>query len=217
MSWYSPVEFCYSLNMETYQTPEAEPSEAEKMEKSFKSYLDYFSLTEEDLQKSILDVGAGEGYFVQYLRKVIGNQQAFGVEYQARKVNSSKEGVIVGSGLSLPFADESFEIVTAKNYLPMFITDDQEREGSLRELLRVVKSGGRVMTDIAEPETEEDLNEELRGESELEQKKTIYWFNRLQEGVKKFEPFLQKIREEGSLIDEKEGPRGSRVIIIHKP
>lgn len=203
--------------METYQTPESEPNELEKMEKSFRSYLDYFPLTEEDLKKSILDVGTGEGYFVQYLRKVLGNQQAFGIEYRAHKVIPSKEGVIVGSGLSLPFADETFEIVTAKNYLPMFVDYEKGREPSLRELLRVVKSGGRIMADIARLETNEDLEKELEGESEDQAKKTIYWFNRRQDGVRKFEPFLEKIKEEGFSIEEKEGLKGSRVIIIYKP
>lgn len=183
-------------------------------EKAFQSYMNYFPLTEEDLKKPLLDVGAGNNRFIQYVREKFGNEQAYGIEVQQRKIISqNKDGsAVAGSGLELPFKDGSFEVVIAKNYLPMFVDDEIKMERSIGELLRVSKSGAKIMGDISIPE------KELGARDLEENEKTKAWLNSRYEGSKKFVKFLETLKEEGFSVIFKETPSPhKKIMIIQKP
>lgn len=134
----------------------------EQLENKFKYYLKDLPLTPEDLQKPFLDVGAHTGEFVQYLREVLQNKQAVGVEIQPAKIMHQEEGFVAADGLNLPFKDETFDVVTAHNYFPMFVDEPLKMQTSIMELLRVAKKGGKVMGDIKTP------NGVIEGEKELQ-------------------------------------------------
>jgi ubiquinone/menaquinone biosynthesis C-methylase UbiE len=158
--------------------------------KAFEGYQKLFSLSEEDLQKDILDVGAGSGLFVDYLRNILGNNRAYGVERYSQKIKA-KDGVVVASGLELPFEDNQFDLVLSKNYLPMFVDDHEKMKKAIHELLRVIKAGGKLIADISIPE----------GEIESE-KEFIDAFDKDSEGLKKFrEHSLDRYEGSKSLQD----------------
>ena len=184
-------------------TPEREESPEEK---KFNSYQEYFNLSHQDLQKPLLDVGAGNGEFIQYIRNTLGNKEAVSVEKESSKVDSvKKEGMIITDGTTLPFPDESFEIVIARNYLPMFVANEEKMNRALTELLRVTKQGGRVMGDIATPEKE---FKKIELEEDEQDKK---WQTRKYDGAVKLQQFLQNLEDEGYKIERKE-----KVIVITK-
>lgn len=190
-------------------------------EEVFNSYQEDFNIPIEDLKtKSILDVGANEGKFVRYLREKLGNTKAIALEYQEiRTPEDRPEWWVVGSGLDLPFADESFEIVTAHSYLSMFY--DRERGiNAITELVRVLKPGGTLYYNAStstdyEKELQEIINYfQTHGKCEDDNtderdKKNI---ERHIEGAKKFEQFQSELLENGYQIT-----RSNSVVTIKKP
>ena len=184
--------------MEKLEHLESQIKVSDEVEERFKYYLEYFSLTEEDLQKPLLDVGVNKGYFVKYIRDVIGNKQAYGIEKYPSKIDQSNDGIVAGDGLIIPFRDDTFEIVVAKNYLPMFVTKAEEMETAFLELLRVTKSGGKIMADISTPEKE--LAKAQPEDSSSHRK----WLEARYEGSKKFKSFLEKQTADGLSIQFKD-------------
>lgn len=135
----------------------------DNLKKKFESYLKDLPLSDEELKGSLLDVGAHTGEFVEYLRNKLGNKDAIGLEFQEHKISlDKKEWLIHGNGLQIPFEDNSFETVTAHNYLPMFIDEPETIQTAIKELLRVVKKGGRVMGNVPTLQIELGSIEELK-------------------------------------------------------
>jgi ubiquinone/menaquinone biosynthesis C-methylase UbiE len=201
--------------MEKFPSRDSSENSAEQLKKKFDYYLKDFPLTEEDLQKPLLDVGTGKGEFIQYLREVLGNKEAIGIEKQEWKLSQEKEGLIVGDGFDIPFDNESFDIVIAHNYLPMFVGNPSKMQDAILELLRVTKKGGRVMGDIHTPETVVSSNNDdhnALGEEygELDEK----WFQEQREGAEDLQLFLQKLDREYEV--EIVTPSGHPVVIIRK-
>jgi ubiquinone/menaquinone biosynthesis C-methylase UbiE len=60
-----------------------------------------------------------------------------------------------GDAFNLPFADDSFDIVTSKDFLPMFIDDLGKMKKLVDELLRVSRVGGKVLAVITTKTAEE--------------------------------------------------------------
>lgn len=181
----------------------------------FRAYMKYFSFTKEELQKPLLDIGSGNGAFVEYVREVLGNKEAYGVERQSTRVNSSREGMVVGDGLSLPFGDETFEMVIAKDYFPLFVVDEENMEQVITEALRVLKSGGKMLGNISTPEGEIQKRDEGNRDE-----KSKAWLDKRREGAEKLEAFLRKIKDHGYKVDYEEGIEkgsGKTIVIIRKP
>lgn len=193
-------------------------SKTNQLEKNFKYYLKDFPLSSEDLQKPLLDVGAGKGEFIQYVREVLGNKEAFGVEKQELKINHLKDGFVVADGFLLPFKDGSFDTVIAHNYLPMFVEDEEKMQLSVREILRVVKQGGKMMADIATPEGVMESDAEYRSNLGADYNKgmeneTIKKY----EGAKKLQSFLQDLSKEGYLVETMSQQKHTTIVVINKP
>jgi SAM-dependent methyltransferase len=105
---------------------------------------------------TILDVGCGGGRTVQKLAALAPHGQVVGVDYAAGSVEQSRvtNAALIQAGRvevrqasvsRLPFADASFDLVTAVEthyYWP-------DLPGDLREILRVLKPGGTAIA-IAE-------------------------------------------------------------------
>lgn len=126
----------------------------------FESYQRDFSLSESELRGSILDLGANDGGFVTHLRNVLGNTSAQGVEVRQQQVAHNTEGIVIADGTKLPFDDESFDTVVARNYMSIFLSDDNPG-APLHEALRVLKSGGRFVFDIGDPVHEKDVTDHM--------------------------------------------------------
>lgn len=105
---------------------------------------------------TILDVGCGGGRTVQKLASVASQGKVYGVDYakgslaaartkNAGLIKSGRVEIRHGTVSQLPFAADSFDLVTAvetQYYWPDLVND-------MREVLRVLKSGGTLLV-IAE-------------------------------------------------------------------
>ncbi|KKW44050.1 hypothetical protein A3C94_02400 [Candidatus Kaiserbacteria bacterium RIFCSPHIGHO2_02_FULL_55_17] len=190
--------------------PKEKPSFDHASEEAFRAYMEYFSLTKEDLQKPLLDIGSGNGDFIKYVRAVLGNRRAYGIEKQPAKINLLQDGMVAGDGLSLPFGDETFEIVIAKNCFPIFAVDNDKVKKVISEALRVLKSGGKMVGNISTPEAEMRTQNESNWDERARD-----WFDKRREGAEKLETFLKDLRESGYKVDYGEvTEKGSRKIIV---
>lgn len=95
--------------------------------------------------KSVLDIACGTGYGIGFLRKnakfVTGVDVDLEAAKQARSECATNAEVLLGDGLKLPFADESFDVVTSFETLEHL----HERSLFLSELKRVLKIGGLLL------------------------------------------------------------------------
>ena len=99
----------------------------------------------------VLDVGCGGGRTIQQLALLVPSGKVSGIDYSAASVavarrtnaqaiSAGRVDIRVGSVSSMPYADESFDVVTAVEthyYWPNLVDD-------LREVRRVLRPGGRV-------------------------------------------------------------------------
>ncbi|MEN9921630.1 MAG: ubiE/COQ5 methyltransferase family [Candidatus Parcubacteria bacterium] len=188
----------------------------ELLEKRFNSYMKDLPLTPEDLRNPLLDVGTGKGDFIKYLREVLGNKSAIGVERSASKIDENYEGLIVADGMDLPFDDESFDTVTSHNYLPMFVSDPIKMQTAIEEQLRVVKEGGKIMGDIHTPESVTACDAELRQNLGSDYTKRDEEISKEQyEGAEKLQQYLKSLNPEEYKV-EFVGSSDKTVVVITK-
>jgi len=103
-------------------------------------------------QFKVLDVGCGGGRTIQKLAAAATDGKVFGIDYAAGSVATSRQtnARLIDSGRveihragvsQLPFADDTFDLVTAiesQYYWPDLVTD-------MKEILRVLKPGGTLL------------------------------------------------------------------------
>lgn len=202
--------------MEKFNFNNTSENNVESLEKKFQYYLKDFPLTEEELKSPILDVGAGRGEFIQYIRERYQNIDAVGVEKQSIKVDQTKEGVIVADGFDLPFEDETFNTVVAHNYLPMFVDVPEKMQASIMELLRVLKKDGRMMGDIATVESSVEFNTQLKKHlgQEYTQRDEDLHLKKIA-GIENFKSFLQNLQKE-EMFEIEIVKRGNNEVLIIK-
>jgi len=187
-------------------------------EKAFQKYVTLFSLTEKDLYRTILDIGSGKGDFVKYLREVLGNKNAYGLENDPYKFEPDSDGIFVGDGLNLSFADDTFELITAKNYFPMFLADNGKIDRAITELIRVLKPGGRIVGDISTVQNEENNKMSFAKQSNTETgEKTLSWFTKRQEGAKHLMQTLEQLKRNGCVVTINESTDNETILTIEKP
>jgi len=111
--------------------------------------LSHLSIRKQD---TILDIGCGGGGTVHQLAKTATNGKVYGIDYSDESVRVSRvtNAQLIQMGRvdiqqstvsRLPFSDNLFDLVTAvntHNYWPDLVTD-------MQEILRVLKSGGRLV------------------------------------------------------------------------
>ena len=92
--------------------------------------------------KNVLDIACGTGYGLSFLKgeaqSVTGVDVDFQAVKEARKECGERSSVLLGDGTQLPFADESFDVVTSFETLEHL----HQRNLFLSELKRVLKRDG---------------------------------------------------------------------------
>lgn len=168
-------------------------------DKMFNSYIRTLKLSIEDLRFPLLDVGAHTGGFVTFCRDNLGHKDCFGVEPSDRR-RGNTEGVAEGSAQSIPFADETFEMIVSKNVMPMFTDKFEEARNALDEMLRVLKQGGKLIFDFSSIEKVQSFFEEYveQGEHRKQQEKNL---QEDIEGITQFNEYLEKLREKVQSIE----------------
>ena len=183
----------------------------------FMRYIELFNLTEADLDKSILDIGAGSGDFIQYLRQEKGNTEAYGVERFDDKIPPNLEGMIAADGLYLPFKDDTFELILAKNYLPMQLNKQGDSVLAINEILRILKKGGKFIGDISLLENEiSNTNALIKNHGEIVTEKTLAWLGERQKHAKDLEGELFDLNQSGIHLNLTDKADGSTIFTIEK-
>ena len=183
--------------------------ELDYFEKVFSEYMKDFELTQEDLQEPILDVGAGTGAFIDYVRNTLGNKKAFGLEKNSSKVSPESEGMVIADGFEIPFADDTFKIVISRNFIPMFADNPDLSIELLNELIRVVQKDGKVIGNITTPEIDSD---ESKLDIYQDSKPHLEMFKHRIKGSKEMIERLSDMEKEGAIsIDYNR--KGNRMIV----
>lgn len=95
--------------------------------------------------KRVLDIACGTGYGLSLLRSAA--SFVAGVDIDAEAIREAKSecgensGVLLGNGIGLPFADQTFDIVTSFETLEHL----HERTSFVAELWRVLRPGGNLI------------------------------------------------------------------------
>lgn len=100
----------------------------------------------------VLDVGCGGGKTVSKLCGLVGSGKVYGVDYSELCVQKSQKNnrkniicgkaeIIRASVSELPFKDGSFDLVTAVETYYFW----PDKPGDLKEILRTLKSGGKLL------------------------------------------------------------------------
>lgn len=112
---------------------------------------------------TILDVGCGGGKTVNKLSSMIGNGKVYGVDYselcvsKSEKLNKkdilcNKVFISQASVSNLPFESDKFDIITAIETYYFW----QDKLSDLKEIYRILKSGGKILLVFEMLKTEEE-------------------------------------------------------------
>jgi len=123
----------------------------EQVVESFCGVGNPFSAGEIKPGATVLDIGSGAGFDVIYAARLTGSAgQVYGIDLTPEMVAKAEKNiqllqipnasVHVGTGESIPFADESFDVVTSNGVLNL----SPEKEQVFAEIYRVLKPGGRL-------------------------------------------------------------------------
>ena len=95
--------------------------------------------------KKVLDIACGTGYGIALLRsraaQVIGVDIDPAAAANAKAECGTNSAVLLGNGIGLPFADETFDVVTSFETLEHL----HERSAFVAELSRVIRRGGKLL------------------------------------------------------------------------
>lgn len=103
----------------------------------------------------ILDVGCGTGLTIASLAQLPERHTLIGVDFSRTMLQQAHEKartlknpprVVLGSGLSLPFQDSSFDMVYATRFVHQFPHEEKKRVYA--DLVRVTRPGGLVIVEF---------------------------------------------------------------------
>lgn len=127
--------------------------------RSFKRRI--VSLINPQSNQKLLDVGAGTGTFLSELLATYPDVKAFGIEPDPRILSLAKEKLakvqasaelVEGTAGNLPFADQTFDIVTST--LVFHHLSTATKKEAMAEVYRVLKDSGRFyLIDFGKPES----------------------------------------------------------------
>ncbi len=110
------------------------------------------SLLVEKRDRVILDAGCGTGGNLEWLRRYAGNGRIIGLDFVGTALGFCRQAghryLVQASATDLPFADESFDLVTSFDVLVQ-IPGAGADEQAIREMYRVLKPGGHAFVRAA--------------------------------------------------------------------
>ncbi len=117
------------------------------------TFVDYWKLNS---KSSVLDVGCAKGFMLYDIKKSIPGIKVSGIDTSHYAVNSADEKISkflqVGNAKSLPFEDNSFDIVISINTIHNL--DKEECGMAIREISRVSKINSFITVDAYRTEEE---------------------------------------------------------------
>lgn len=120
------------------------------------TFQEHFTLTS---SSSVLDVGCAKGFMLHDLREKIPGITVAGIDVSPYAIENAhptvKEYTQVADARSLPFADNSFDVVIAINTIHNLEKEDLIR--SLQEIERVSKKHSFITVDAYRNEEEKEL------------------------------------------------------------
>ncbi len=118
----------------------------------FEEYQSDFSFSEDEMSRlSFLDVGAGDGAFVSYLRENRGNTHAFALDIETPTQDASF--FVSGDATNIPYEPRVFDRTVSRNTLHalMFQSTNLVSQ-AINELIRITKNGGKVLYSFHAPD-----------------------------------------------------------------
>jgi ubiquinone/menaquinone biosynthesis C-methylase UbiE len=122
-------------------------------------YLNNLGLSLEQLKgKRILDIGAGSGAFVRSAIEAGADAVALDSE-QFEGINENSTPFVLADAADMPFSNEDFDYVISHDAVPhmsmydspseeQVIEEHERRSRQIKEMIRVVKSGGEMRFNI---------------------------------------------------------------------
>ena len=109
-----------------------------RWEKVAKKMIDHYDLP---ASPKVLDIGCGKGYFLYDFLKILPKAEVYGIDISEYAILNSKpeirNSLQVGSATTLPWADNTFDLVVSINTLHVLHAYDLHQ--ALREMERVGK------------------------------------------------------------------------------
>lgn len=106
---------------------------------------------------NMLEVGCGEGLFLEKIAKTTNNFKVFGIDIwqdiltraEKRFQDSNIQGITLSQAdaANLPFEDRSFDVVVCINVL-FNLPSEEKVQDCLKDISRVMKKGGELFFDI---------------------------------------------------------------------
>lgn len=115
--------------------------------------------------RTVLDVGCGDGYFLEAVNQRLPNTTLSGIDLSAKEIaragerlNGRNIGTLVeATALAMPFQSESFDVAVSHKVLMLI----PEVEASFREIRRVLKGGGVLAFVVGDPGSSDPRMKEL--------------------------------------------------------
>ncbi len=112
-------------------------------------------------KSSILDVGSGKGFMLYDFITLIPGIIVKGIDISSYAIENAKEEVknelLIGDAISLPFEDNSFDVVISINTIHNLEKDDLAK--ALLEIQRVSKKNSYITVDAYRNDEEKELME----------------------------------------------------------
>lgn len=137
-----------------FESPPSSPEKPERKtedsdEEVFQKYVESLELTPADFEKQILDIGSNTSQFAKYAKEHHISEAIYSVDI--RPVSLEREKSVVGSAETLPFQNESFDLVVSLSAIPNIYIGaefsgrrEQVIQQAIEEMIRVVRKGGEI-------------------------------------------------------------------------
>ena len=116
----------------------------------FRGYMEDLRLTPADLNKRILDVGAGSAQFSRWAKEHGVSNQIYSLELKKEYIQE-KEKSVSARAEAIPFISESFDLIVSNGAIPNVLIDGGRVEAikesvssSVQEMMRVLRPGGEI-------------------------------------------------------------------------
>lgn len=153
-------------------------------DRDLETYCKYFHLKPEDLEgKKILDIGSGkQERFSKEARRYNADVVSLNPALQEESVRQgAKEDMfnneallewrkksVAGIAQELPFKDKSFDILTSLYAVPYYIDSHKGKLSALKEMVRVLKDGGKIYIGPQVIENKQNIKESILGKEVID-------------------------------------------------